>query len=189
MRNTSGRFFRQSTLPMVATSPRPTDDWDRNGPYFDRRDRATSYDANLPVGPNTFAEAMEDSEALSQEMADGWARGTSQGKPSAYGLLQGRYERLNADPVIRVGADLRLAYLGSLIFPMQIDVPVAVHPVHHLTFLVNTGVRGRSGEYAETYTKDHSFYFREVFAMLHEAPYQALYQGGPLRALLWPAAG
>ena len=178
MRNTSGRFFGQSTLPMIATSPRPTDDWDRNAPYVGRRDRATSYDANLPVGPNTFAEAMEDFEAFSQEMADGWARGTPQSKPSSYGLLQGRYERLNADPVLRVGADPRLAYLGSLIFPMQIDVPVAVHPVHHLTFLVNTGVRGRSGEYADTYTKDHSFYLREAFAMLHEAPYQAYVKAG-----------
>ena len=178
VRNTSGRFFGQSTLPMIATSPRPTDDWDRNAPYFGRRDRATSYDDNLPVGPNTFTEAMADFEDLSQEMADGWARGTPQGKPSRYGLLQGRYEGLNADPVLRVGADLRLAYLGYLLFPMQIHVPVAVHPVHHLTFLVNTGVRGRSGEYAETYTKDHSFYFREAFAMLHEAPYQAYIKAG-----------
>ena len=51
----SGRFFGQSTLPMIATSPRPTDDWDRNAPRVGRRDHATSYDANLPVGPDTFS--------------------------------------------------------------------------------------------------------------------------------------
>ena len=44
MRNASGRFFGQSTLAMIATSPRPTDDWDRNAPRIGRRDRATTYD-------------------------------------------------------------------------------------------------------------------------------------------------
>ena len=80
--NTSGRFFGQSTLPMIATSPRPTDDWDRNAPRVGRRDHATSYDANLPVGPDTFSEAVDQFELLSQMMDDSWARGTPQNEPS-----------------------------------------------------------------------------------------------------------
>ena len=60
LRNTAGRFFGQSTLPMIATSPRPTDDWDQNAPFLGRRDHATSYDDNLPLGPNTFVETAKD---------------------------------------------------------------------------------------------------------------------------------
>ncbi len=173
VRNASGRFFGQSTLPMIATSPRPTDDWDQNAPLVGRRDRATSYDDNLPVGPNTFTAALEDFDALAAAMDDRWTWGTPRGEPNRYGLLQGRYERLNADPMLRVGADVRFAALGSLYFPMQIDVPVVLHPTHHLTVLVNTGARGRPSGFSDTYDQDHSFYFREAFAMVHEAPYQA----------------
>jgi hypothetical protein len=56
---------------------------------------------------------------------------------------------------------------------MQIDLPVVFHPRHHLTLLVNTGARGRSSGYSDTFEDDHSFYFREAFVMVHEAPYQA----------------
>ena len=89
--------------------------------------------------------------------------------------MQGRYERLNADPVVRVGADVRFAALlsGNLVFPMQVDLPVGLHPTHHLTILVNTGARGRPSGFSETYNEDHSLYLREAFAMVHEAPYQA----------------
>ena len=180
VRNTSGRFFSQSTLAMIATSPRPTDDWDRNAPRVGRRDHATTYNDNLPSGPHTFEQAVEQSVGLEQAVGDGWARGKPLGAPSKYGLLQGRYERLNADPALRVGTDVRFAALlsGSLFFPMQIDVPVVVHPHHHLTFLVNTGARGRSSGYSATFNEDHSFYFREAFAMLHEAPFQAYLKAG-----------
>ena len=48
---------------MKASSPRPTADWDRNVPGYGRRDRVTSYNSNLPMGPSTFEEsvAWEDS--------------------------------------------------------------------------------------------------------------------------------
>ena len=180
VRNTSGRFFGQSTVPAVATSPRPTDDWDRNVPRVGRRDLATSYDDNLAVGPDTFAEAVEQFQSLTRAIEDGWVWGTPGGAPNRYGLLQGRYERLNADPMLRVGTDMRIAALlsGPLVFPMQIDIPVVVHPTHHLTFLINTGARGRSSGYADTFSEDHSLYFREAFVMLHEAPYQIYAKAG-----------
>ena len=57
MRNASGRFYGRATLPMVATSPRPTADWDRNFPGVGRRDRATTYLHDLPQGPSTFEES------------------------------------------------------------------------------------------------------------------------------------
>ncbi|MFP6642408.1 MAG: hypothetical protein VCF24_02420 [Candidatus Latescibacterota bacterium] len=64
MRNASGRYFGNSTLPMIATSPRPTDDWDRNAPLVGRRDRATTCDANLAVGPNTFEQLLSHLETI-----------------------------------------------------------------------------------------------------------------------------
>ncbi len=177
IRNASGRFFGESTLPMIATSPRPTSDWDRNVPFFGRRDRATSYNDSLPQGPTSYEDAALRFAALEQAIRDGWTRG-SHSEPERYGLLQGRYDGLNADPVVRVGADVRLAMLSPLYFPMQVDVPVVVHPVHHLTVLVNTGARGRPSGYSDSFQRDNSFYFREAFVMLHEAPYQAYIKAG-----------
>ncbi len=176
IRNASGRYYGRSTLAMIATSPRPTDDWDRNVPRFGRRDLATTYDDNLPMGPNTF----EESASFEGSSDDPEAWGSPPGGPSRYGLLPGRYGSLNADPMLRIGADVRFAALlsGSMIFPMQIDLPVVVHPVHHLTFLMNPGARGRSSGYSDTFDQDHSFYFREAFVMLHEAPYQAYAKAG-----------
>ncbi|GJM44481.1 MAG: hypothetical protein DHS20C21_13230 [Gemmatimonadota bacterium] len=176
MRNASGRYFGRSTLSMIATSPRPTNDWDRNVSFVGRRDRATTYNDDLPLGPKTFEEAA----AFADAVNDGWAWGTPLGAPTRYGLLAGRYGTLNPDPVFRVGTDVRFAALlsGSLAFPMQIDIPVVFHPVHHFTVLANTGARGRPSGYSDTFDQDHSFYLREAFAMVHEAPYQAYVKAG-----------
>lgn len=82
--------------------------------------------------------------------------------------------------MLRIGADIRFATLlsGSLYFPMQIDLPVAFHPSHHVTLLVNTGARGRPSGFSDTYDQDHSLYFREAFELLHEAPFQAYAKAG-----------
>jgi hypothetical protein len=177
VRNTSGRFFGRSTLPMIATSPRPTNDWDRNLPYLGRRDRATTYNANLPLGPNDFAQAP----AYGDSIDDPWAWGKPLGGASRYALWDGRYGKLRADPMLRVGVDVRMATLfagNRLTFPMQIDVPVVFHPVHHLTLLVNTGARGRKSGYSDTFSSDRSFYFRDAFVLLHEAPFQSYVKAG-----------
>jgi hypothetical protein len=177
MRNASGRFFGRSTIPMIATSPRPTADWDRNAPHVGRRDRATTYTDDLPLGPNDF----EASPAYADSVDDRWTFGEPLGGPTRYGLWDGRYgEQVAADPLLAVGVDLRLAALvtGSLVFPMQLDVPVRLHPTHHVTALVNTGVRGRASGYSDTFDSDHSPYFREAYVLLHEAPYQTYVKAG-----------
>ena len=144
MRNASGRFYGRSTLPMIATSPRPTADWDNGFPGIGRRDRATTYSSNLPLGPNTF----EESHAYHDSIGDWSSRGRPYGSPTKYEFFQGRYGTINADPFFRIGADVRFATLVSAgklqSFPMQFDIPVSLHPVHHLTLFVNTGVQGRS---------------------------------------------
>jgi len=177
MRTVSGRYYGRATIPMKATSPRPTADWDRNFPGYGRRDKVTSYSSNLPMGPSTFEESI----AWEDSISDGLAWGRPGMSPTEYGFFPGRYYRLNPDPLFRIGLDLRLATLLSgtaLIFPMQIDVPMALHPVHHLTVFANTGARGRTSGYSATFESDHSFYFREAFVMLHEAPYQSYLKAG-----------
>jgi len=177
MRNVVGRYYGRSTLPMVAYSPRPTSDWDRNAPYFGRRDVATTYTHDLPLGPNDY----EQSFAYADSVNDRWAWGTPYGNPSVHGYWQGRYAGLRADPMLRVGVDFRLASLisGTLVsFPMQLDIPVVFHPVSHVTLFVNTGARGRSSGYSDSFDNDHSPYFREAFLLLHEAPYQAYVKAG-----------
>ena len=57
MRTASGRYYGRATLPMIATSPRPQDDWDRNFPGVGRRDKATPYESYLPVGPKNLEQA------------------------------------------------------------------------------------------------------------------------------------
>lgn len=177
MRNVVGRFYGRSTLPMIALSPRPTSDWDRNVPYFGRRDRATTYTHDLPLGPNN----LEQSLSYADSVDDRWAWGEPAGGATTHGYWPGRYGALRADPLFRVGFDLRLATLlsGTVIyFPMQVDVPAQFHPVHHLTLFANVGARGRPSGYSDTFDDDHSPYLREAFLMLHEMPYQGYAKAG-----------
>lgn len=176
MRTTAGRYYGRSTLAMIATSPRPMDDWDRNVPGFGRHDRATPYNDYLPVGPKNLAAAT----AYRDSLDDKWAWGQPKGEtPNA--PFPGRYATLNPDPILRIGADLRFATLvsqGTLMFPMQFDIGTAVHPIHHATVLMNIGARGQSSGYSDTIDDSHSPYFRELFAMTSEWPYQAYAKAG-----------
>jgi hypothetical protein len=175
MRNTSGRFYGKATLPMIATSPRPTQDWDRT--IIGRKDRATTYSHNLPLGPDTFEESF----AYNDSVRDFWGRGTPWGKPTRYGFFEGRYGTLRADPFFRFGWDIRLAALlagNALVFPMQADFPIALHPVQHAMLFVNTGFRGSTSGFGDPFDDDREPYLREAFLMLYEAPYQAYVKAG-----------
>lgn len=177
MRTSSGRFYGRATVPMKAISPRPTMDWDRNFPGYGRRDKFTSYNANLPMGPSTFEESI----AWQDSISDWLAWGTPVGAPTEYGFLPGRYYRLNPDPLFRVGIDMRVAALfagSTLVFPMQLDIPALFHPVHHVTLFANTGARGRVSGYSDTFTSEYTFYLREAFLMLHEAPFMSYVKAG-----------
>jgi len=174
MRTTAGRYFGRSTLPIVATSPRPYDDWDRN--LFGRRDKATPYDDFLPVGPASIDEAPAYRDSLNDKWAWGLPKGESPNAPFA-----GRYHTLNPDPVFRIGGDFRFATLAAgsvLMFPMQMDVGMVLHPMHHATALMNIGARGQSSGYSDTFDDSHTPYFRELFAMTNEWPYQTYAKAG-----------
>jgi len=174
MRTVSGRFYGRATIPAIATSPRPTSDWDRN--LFGRRDKATSYNSNIPYGPSTMADAP----AYMDSVSDRWAWFAPPGE-TRYGPFQGRYGDLRADPVLRIGGDFRMGMLfsqSSLVFPMQVDVGTTVHPVHHATILMNVGARGRVSGYSDTIDDSHTPYFRELFVMTSEWPYQSYVKAG-----------
>jgi hypothetical protein len=177
MRTTAGRYYGRATLPMIATSPRPYEDWDRNVPGLGRRDRATPYDGYLPVGPANFEHAA----AYDDSIHDQWAWGTPKGA-TRHGPFNGRYDKLNADPLLRIGGDFRFATLiageQGLMFPMQLDIGTMLHPVHHVTALMNVGARGQSSGYSDTIDDSHSPYFRELFLMTSEWPYQAYAKAG-----------
>ena len=177
MRTASGRFYGGATLPMIATSPRPTRDWDRNLPFVGRRDKNTSYNDNIPHGPATLRESY----AYRDSVDDFWGRGFPAGESGQYAFFQGRYGNLNATPFFRFGWDIRLAALLSgtgLVFPMQADFPILLHPVQHFSFLLNTGFRGRTSGFGDPTDAERQPYFREAFLMVHEAPYQAYVKAG-----------
>lgn len=178
MRNASGRFLGRATLPMIATSPRPTQDWDRElFRALYRRDKATTYSDSLPPSPADLA-ASRSSQFAAHDL---WAHGRPLGSPSRWSLYQGRYGALRADPLVRIGWDVRLAVLvsmGSLAFPMQVDLPVLLHPVEHVSLLVNTGVRGRRTGASDTVDDPSTPYFREAFLLVHELPYLAYAKAG-----------
>jgi hypothetical protein len=177
MRNASGRFYGRSTLPMIATSPRPTRDWDRGFLGFPRKDKATTYTHNLPLGPNDF----EQSKAYSDSISEFLSFGQPTGEPTRYALFNGRYGKLSADPMFRIGFAIRLAMLlagTGLVFPMQADFPFIFHPVSHASLFINTGFRGQSSGFGDPFDEDRGPYFREAFLLVNETPYQGYLKAG-----------
>jgi hypothetical protein len=178
LRNASGRFLGRSTLPMIATSPRPTADWDRElFGLLARKDRATTYSDSLPLGPATLADSRDPAYAAN----DLWGFGKPLGSPTRSSYFAGRYGRINSDPLVRIGWDVRLAALmgtGALVFPMQADLGAALHPVEHLTLYANVGARGRSSGWSDTIDDPGTPYLRHGFVMLHELPYLSYVKAG-----------
>jgi hypothetical protein len=67
---------------------------------------------------------------------------------------------------------------STLVFPMQVDIGTVLHPIHHVTVLMNIGARGRVSGYSDTLDDSHTPYFRELFAMIDELPYQTYLKAG-----------
>ena len=179
LRTVSGRFYGAATLPAVATEHRPTQDWDKDWfGLFHRMDTKTTYTHDIPRGPAVRAKAVE--YAPSDRWA--WGRHDHDG-----GWTQGRYGDLNADPVLRLGWDIRSALLIApthyentevKLFPMQFDVGALLHPVHHVKILANVGARGRASGLSETVDDARTPYLRDAFVLLTEFPYQAYAKAG-----------
>jgi len=187
LRNTSGRYYGQSTLSMLPTQERSYSDADRelisNDTRYDFRqyfaDEVAPKDKQGRSIPADFAEVLQ---SIGKGPTGGtYVAGKPYGATSEYAFWDGRYGDLNADPLVQVGADARVAYwTGSgAFFPMQIDLHGSIHPAEHLTLMATAAARGRaSGTTAIVMQKQFPVFVRNAFVMLHELPFMAYAKAG-----------
>lgn len=157
MRNVSGRFFAESTLPMTLASFRG---------YKDRK--------RWPFGNKLDGKLVHKSPQL--------AWGKPIGDPSKMAYLDDRYYGLNADPLLQVGLDARLAAWvtgeSATVFPMQLDTHAAVHPLPYLTLHTTAGVLAKAKGIGATLERESVFAVKDVVAMVHQLPYMAYARAG-----------
>lgn len=196
LRNTSGRYYGQSTLSMFPMQERSYSDYDREllPQWLIRVVR--DFFAWEPAEPVTSETPADDSSTKrsipsNYEQAIG---GMGAGKRGGWSVLgrplfgnsrmafwDGRYGDLRADPLLLVGGDVRLAYwTGSRTpFPMQVDLHGAVHPIEHVTIMGTAAARGRAAGIQAVLEQDRTLFFpRNAFVMAHELPYMGYAKAG-----------
>ncbi len=191
LRNVSGRYFGESTLALFTFEDRPIDDrgadlvglldWmDSPSDPSAPRQAPTSEPTSGPVKP-VADKQVDPRPAGSPTPNDGpaWGRPLGHGS-SEMAWLDGRYADMNADPLLQVGGDLRLAYwsAGPLFFPMQVDAHAALHPVEHLTFSTTVGARGRTKGLDATLEEESPIAVRYMWVMTHEWPWLSYARAG-----------
>ena len=173
-RNASGRYYSQSTLAMVHMQDRDYSDHGRE--VFDndllwkvqqllRKDRPSG-DPDGRTIPSVEADAER---GMGEPATGSWqAVGDPAGGHHTMAFWDGRYGSLNADPLLQVGGDARLAYWSGsgTFFPMQADLHAAVHPVHRFTVAGTLAARGQTSGFEP----QARFFPRRAFLMLHELP-------------------
>ncbi len=179
LRNASGRYFGQSTLSIFHRQDRSYSDLDRELVPDDIRWKVQQFLDAAPSGADaagrTIPSDLADVEAgMGQGQTGPWtAWGKPRGGPDEMAFWDGRYDDLNADPLVQIGGDARLAYWSGTdaVFPMQIDLDAAVHPIEHLTVMGTIAARGRSTAAVDGLRRPEGPVFaRNAFVMLHELP-------------------
>ncbi|MFT5683596.1 MAG: hypothetical protein ACI8RZ_004528 [Myxococcota bacterium] len=191
LRNSSGRYYGQSTLAMLGTQDRDYSDHDREVLDNDRLWRYKDKHGEYPTreeGERMIPSNYDDVKAgmgagqTGNRYVFGEPLGTEGGEePAEMAFWDGRYDDLNADPLVQFGADLRGAYWSGseTAFPMQIDLHGAIHPVEHVTAMATAAARGRTGGIADTVADPQGPVFaRNAFVMLHELPYMSFARAG-----------
>ena len=188
LRNASGRYYGQSTLSVLHTQDRSYSDLghellanDTLWKFQQRYGRAVE-GGEAHDGRTVPSDLAEHEAGIGEGQTGRW---TATGKPIAsegpMSFWDGRYNDLNADPLLQIGGDLRGAYwTGSdSMFPMQTDLHAAVQPVEHITVMGTVAGRGRTTGLEETLTDPRGPVFaRNAFIMVHELPYMAWAKGG-----------
>ena len=148
MRNVVGRYYAESTLPMMLAGYRG---------YEDR--------GRWPTDDLGGARVHRVPEA---------AWGSPLGASSRMAFLSRRYFGLNADPLLQVGLDARLAAWATsesaTVFPMQLDTHAAVHPVPYLTLHTTAGVLARAKGFEATLDRETVYAVKDVALMVHQLP-------------------
>lgn len=174
LRNTSGRYFGASTVSVLSSQERSYSDLDRELLSSETLWRWRQRLSRPPAGQGrTVPSDRDEVEAGIGAGQSGnlWAAGGSP-EPIEMSFWDGRYANLSADPRIQLGGDARLAWYSgtSTVFPMQLELHGAVHPVHHLT---------ATGTLAARSTEDgRGVHARRLFAMIHELPGMAWARAG-----------
>ncbi|MCK6573174.1 hypothetical protein L6V77_19000 [Myxococcota bacterium] len=186
LRTVSGVYFGRSTLPMFWAVDRPWADKKAHGEYVEPEVSSAGSQPLSSAGsqPLSSAGSQPLSSAGSQPLSSAPTAppkptgGLAFGRPLDGGgaemaFLDGRYGDLNADALLRLGADLRLGAwtAGPKVFPMQGDAYAAVHPKEHLTLSTTVGLRGRiRGPAADDPDGQSRFGVRDLWLMTHEWP-------------------
>lgn len=180
LRNTSGRYYGQSSVSMLALQERSYSDYGRDvAPagvlaYYRENFGTPSPDPRGHDIPSNF-------EAVDEDRRGGALNfGKPLLGPSEYALWDGRYGDLNADPLLALGLDLRGAYwTGSeSFFPMQLDLHAQLHPIEHLSLVGTLAARGRVAGPSAVLAQASPVYPRNAYVMLHELPYAAALRAG-----------
>lgn len=186
LRNTSGRYYGQSTLSIFPYQERSYSDYGRELASQEDIRSLLNKLGSWPFGkeegrqiPSTFAEVQS---GIGANQRGGWSNfGKPFLGPSEYAFWDGRYGDLNADPLLQFGGDFRFAYWSGsqTFFPMQLDLHASVHPVEHLTVMATAAARGRtSGPNALIAQEQLPVFARNAFVMVHELPFMAYAKGG-----------
>ena len=186
LRNTSGRYYGQSTLSMFAVQERSYSDYGREilpAAVANRLRLAYSAPIRGRGGDKTIPSSWAEAEAgVGGAQTDGWtAFGRPFGDKSEYAFWDGRYGDLNPDPLLQLGGDFRLAYFSGSqsFFPMQADLHASVHPIEHVTAMGTLAARGRTAGPVATLTQERlPFFARNAFLMAHELPMMAYAKAG-----------
>lgn len=197
LRNVSGTYYAETTLPMFGGSMRPLEDeqndiedWFRV--LIDGEASAlppSSQPSSQPTsGPTkAIATAQNDPRGPGAPPADKGATffGRPAGGPALMAWQAGRYGDYNADPLLNVGGDFRFGFWsqGPLFFPMQAQVYAAVHPIEHVTIVSSVAARGRRREVLVKEDRDGQpkIGARDLWVMLHELPFMGWVRAGRFR--------
>ncbi len=187
LRNASGRYYGQSTLSIWTTQERSYSDVEREllskekiWEFHQKFDKPARDEAGLD---RTIPSDWEDVQAgMGQGQTGNWTSlGHAPGHPHVMSFWDGRYDDLNADPVLQIGGDLRGAYWSgsNAVFPMQMDLHGALHPLPHLTVMGTAAARAQNSGVTDGLEDPRGPVFaRNAFVMVHELPMMAWAKGG-----------
>ena len=191
LRNASGRYFGQSSLSILPLQERSYSDYGREllsaadvRVLRDALAESITYTSTTPGGrpraiPSTWAEVQQGVGAGRSGGRVTW--GKPLGHPGVMSYWDGRYGDLNADPLVTLGGDFRVAYWSGSesVFPMQADLHLSVHPIEHVTAMGTLAARGRvAGFEAVGQSQPAPVFARNAFLMVHELPYMAYARAG-----------
>lgn len=167
LRTVAGRYLANASLAVFNNEVRPYHDQKRNLSDFVRYlvgNKETPAAAKVELSPTALQPTVQEGTPPQKPakyhtheippnytLRDPMVYGTAWQKPGQdrrYAPEFGVYGNLNADPLLQLGGDLRLAYVKTdtldALFPMQMDLGARAHPVEHLSLVAVGGLVGQA---------------------------------------------